>query len=202
VADKTVPELGALATLDPTDLLVVWSIVDNVLRKMEASVLIDLILAAAAGTYLEVANNLSDVANVPTARGNLGLGGSATKDVGTTAGTVAAGDDSRFTTLAAAAAAAAATANAALPKAGGTLSGLLTLLGGGEALRWGARGGLASNGVGIEILWFDRANQTGIQFDWTISKMSFLFGGVAKASLDMPTATFTSAGPIVPNGTP
>lgn len=42
------------------------------------------------------ASNLSDLANAGTARGNLGLGDSATKDLGTTAGTVAAGDDSRI----------------------------------------------------------------------------------------------------------
>ncbi|MFI2620410.1 hypothetical protein [Streptomyces sp. NPDC018584] len=40
--------------------------------------------------------DLSDLASVPTARSNLGLGGAATLNVGTTAGTVAAGDDSRL----------------------------------------------------------------------------------------------------------
>lgn len=46
---------------------------------------------------LVAANNLSDLTNAGTARTNLGLGGSATLSVGTTAGTVAAGDDSRIT---------------------------------------------------------------------------------------------------------
>jgi hypothetical protein len=43
------------------------------------------------------ASNLSDLASASTARTNLGLGGAAVLAVGTAAGTVAAGDDSRIT---------------------------------------------------------------------------------------------------------
>ncbi|PJF16327.1 phage tail protein [Raoultella ornithinolytica] len=47
--------------------------------------------------YLRRLLNLSDLADVEKARDNLELGDSATRDVGSTAGTVAAGDDSRMT---------------------------------------------------------------------------------------------------------
>ena len=55
--------------------------------------------SSAGGTAgaLIAANNLSDLSDASDARDNLGLGDSATKAVGTTAGTVAAGDDSRIT---------------------------------------------------------------------------------------------------------
>ena len=46
--------------------------------------------------FAQTANNLSDLASASGARTNLGLGGAAVLSVGTTAGTVAAGNDSRF----------------------------------------------------------------------------------------------------------
>jgi parallel beta-helix repeat protein len=61
--------------------------------KLSASVQTSL---AAADTSLQPANNLSDLPSTTTARSNLGLGSSATRNIGTISGTVAAGDDSRL----------------------------------------------------------------------------------------------------------
>lgn len=49
-----------------------------------------------AQTYLRRSLNLSDLASAVAARANLGLGGAAVLNVGTVAGTVAAGDDTRI----------------------------------------------------------------------------------------------------------
>ncbi|EKC4765163.1 tail fiber protein [Salmonella enterica] len=50
-----------------------------------------------ANARLAKERNLADLTNVPLARQSLQLGNSATRDVGTTTGTVAAGDDARIT---------------------------------------------------------------------------------------------------------
>ncbi|WP_375372883.1 tail fiber protein [Salmonella sp. SG203] len=50
-----------------------------------------------ANARLAKNRNLADLTNIPLARQSLRLGNSATRDVGTTEGTVAAGDDSRIT---------------------------------------------------------------------------------------------------------
>lgn len=46
--------------------------------------------------FLRAGSNLSDLASVSASRTNLGLGSSAVRDIGTLAGTVAAGDDTRI----------------------------------------------------------------------------------------------------------
>lgn len=81
-------------------------------------------------------------------------------------------------------------------------TGRQDLLGSGEALRFGARGGLASNGAGIEVLWFDRANECGFSFDWTTNILSLVFDNVPIFSWNLPTGEFRAAGPINQNVTP
>lgn len=75
------------------------------------------------------AGNLSGLASVSTSRANLGLGDSATKNTGTTSGTVAAGDDSRFSTV--------------NGKTGGTISSTVTVSGWVNGSGFGCRNGTA-----------------------------------------------------------
>jgi hypothetical protein len=53
-------------------------------------------VAAQAAYALKPNGNLAGLTSVATARGNLGLGNGSTRNIGTTTGTVAAGDDSRM----------------------------------------------------------------------------------------------------------
>lgn len=64
----------------------------NVDNTSDASKPISTATQTALDAKLAVANNLSDLASATTARANLGLGNAATRNVGTTSGTVAAGD--------------------------------------------------------------------------------------------------------------
>lgn len=77
------------------------------------------------GALRKADNNIKDLDGRLSALGN-----ASSRNVGTTAGTVAAGDDSRFAANAQAAAAAQTTANAALPKAGKTSTRGLALASG------------------------------------------------------------------------
>ncbi|WP_239515009.1 phage tail protein [Enterobacter ludwigii] len=80
------------------------------------------------------ADNLSGLANVITSRANLGLGDSATKNTGTTAGTVAAGDDSRFNTV--------------NGNSGGTITSAVTVNGSMSSTGYSCRTGVTGTTIG------------------------------------------------------
>lgn len=83
---------GAVVTIDSDGTLVV----DGTTVELGTDAEIAAAIAAAAATKLTTASNLSDIPNAATARTNLGLGTAAVRGVGTSSGTVAAGDDPRI----------------------------------------------------------------------------------------------------------
>lgn len=96
MADITYASLTATGSAGATDLIAIWPS-GGPLKVIQYSVLTTSVATALGSTFLTVANNLSDVASVTSARSNLGLAGAALLNVGTAAGTVAAGDDARIT---------------------------------------------------------------------------------------------------------
>ncbi|MBM9509980.1 hypothetical protein [Actinacidiphila acididurans] len=109
-----------------------------------------------AGALL-AANNLGDVQDTPTARGNLGLGAAAVRNVGTTTGTCAAGDDARFTEI------------VGLPVTGTPATGKAPVCTSGSALAWTT---ISGGGGGVTPVFYDDPVGAGIVTlttvaDWT-----------------------------------
>jgi hypothetical protein len=74
MTDLTPDQLTATTNLADGDLLLIYVVADTVMRKLRWDVFQDLVIDALGNSYLEVANNLSDLQNASVARGNLGLG--------------------------------------------------------------------------------------------------------------------------------
>ena len=91
--------LGTMATATATDYLTKAGNLTGLadLPTARTNLGLGTMATATASDYLSKAGNLGGIADPAAARTNLSLGDSATRDVGTTAGTVAAGDDSRIT---------------------------------------------------------------------------------------------------------
>ncbi|EGJ2655385.1 phage tail protein [Salmonella enterica] len=85
------------ATLTDKGFVKLYSGVDSLDETMAATPKAVKIAMDNASARLAKERNLADLTNIPLARQSLQLGDSATRNVGTTQGTVAAGDDSRIT---------------------------------------------------------------------------------------------------------
>lgn len=100
MTDKTLANLTQATTIADGDLLPIFPNPGGPLKSLAFSTFKGLVLTALGSSYLQVANNLLDVANASQARTNLGLKAAAILDVGTSTGQVMAADDSRVSSLA------------------------------------------------------------------------------------------------------
>ncbi|MFZ5624440.1 MAG: hypothetical protein ACOY71_08400 [Gemmatimonadota bacterium] len=74
MADKTPDQLSSLTELADDDVFVVYDISASLLKKMQWSILVSAVGADLGAAYLQVSNNLSDLASPSAARTSLGLG--------------------------------------------------------------------------------------------------------------------------------
>src|SRR6185503_942536 len=77
MADKDYSELTSATSADDSVLMAIYP-VGGPLKKLTFATFKAQVIAALTGSYLTVANNLSDLASASAARANLGLGTAAT----------------------------------------------------------------------------------------------------------------------------